>query len=99
RMMGRFALELYVGAELLDRVRFDFPLLGADEMGPGGRRFNSPPSFERHLATSAAVVVPHSDRTTRVVLVHRASGKKWPLPWPFQEGDTLAAAVDAGVRD
>jgi hypothetical protein len=27
RAMGRFALELYVGKELIDRVRFDFPLL------------------------------------------------------------------------
>src|SRR5262249_40429926 len=32
RMMGRFAVELYVGHQLLDRVRFDFPLLGADEL-------------------------------------------------------------------
>src|SRR5262249_15018483 len=36
RTLGRFALELYVGSELLDRVRFDFPLLGADDF-PGRR--------------------------------------------------------------
>jgi hypothetical protein len=28
RVMGRFALEFYVGTELLDRVRFDVPLAG-----------------------------------------------------------------------
>lgn len=30
RVMGRFALELYEGRTLLERVRFDFPLLGSD---------------------------------------------------------------------
>ncbi len=28
--MGRFAVELWIGRELLERARFDFPLLGAD---------------------------------------------------------------------
>jgi hypothetical protein len=83
RQMGRFALELYVGKELIDRVRFDFPLLGADELAGGERRWDSPPSFERKLSTTAAVMIPHSERATRVVLVDRASGRVWPLPWPF----------------
>jgi hypothetical protein len=83
RMMGRFAIELYIGKELIDRVRFDFPLLGADELAGSERRFDSPPSFERKLSTAAAVMIPHSERATRVVLVDRASGRVWPLPWPF----------------
>jgi hypothetical protein len=83
RMMGRFAVELYIGKELIDRVRFDFPLLGADELAGGERRWDSPPSFERKLSTTAAVMIPHSERATRVVLVDRASGRVWPLPWPF----------------
>ncbi|HKQ71487.1 MAG TPA: hypothetical protein VJT73_19215 [Polyangiaceae bacterium] len=91
RAMGRFAVELYVGKELIDRVRFDFPLLGADEFAGGPRRFDSPPSFERHLSTHAAVVMPHSERATRAVLVDRASGGVWPLPWPF------AAKAGAGA--
>src|SRR5262245_18198683 len=41
RMMGRFAVELYIGKELIDRVRFDFPLLGADELAGGERRWDS----------------------------------------------------------
>jgi hypothetical protein len=90
RMMGRFALELYVGKELIDRVRFDFPLLGADELAGGERRWDSPPSFERRLSTTAAVMFPHSERATRVVLVDRASGRVWSLPWP------LALRADAG---
>jgi hypothetical protein len=91
RAMGRFALELYVGAALLDRVRFDFPLLGAGEYSEARRRWDAPPSFERHLTSSAAVMIPQSDRTTRVLLVDRASGRTWTLPAPLTE------AADAGV--
>ena len=86
RAMGRFALELFIGKELIDRVRFDFPLLGADEMGGAPPRWDSPPSFERHLFTRAAVMVPHSERATRAVLVDRATGNIWALPWPFHRG-------------
>ena len=31
RMMGRFAMELYEGPTLIERVRFDFPMLGGGE--------------------------------------------------------------------
>jgi hypothetical protein len=81
RMMGRFALELYVGRQLLDRVRFDFPMLGAGEY-EDKPRWDSPPGFERRATSSAAVMVPHSERATRLVLLDRASGRTWPLPWP-----------------
>jgi hypothetical protein len=91
RMMGRFAIELYVGPQLLDRVRFDFPLLGADELAGAPRRWDSPPSFERNLSTQAAVMIPHSERATRAILVDRATGGAWFLPWP------LAPRADAGV--
>jgi len=92
RMMGRFAVELYIGKELIDRVRFDFPLLGADELAGGERRWDSPPSFERRISTIAAVMIPHSERATRVVLVDRSSGRVWPLPWPF----TARSDADGG---
>jgi hypothetical protein len=83
RAMGRFALELFIGKELIDRVRFDFPLLGADDYADTPRRWDSPPSFERYLSTRAAVILPHSERATRAVLVDRATGNVWALPWPF----------------
>ena len=88
RSFGRFAVELYVGKELVDRVRFDFPLLGADDVGgeaPGGRERprEGPPHFTARLSTQATVTLPHSERATRAVLVDRASGAVWPLPWPF----------------
>jgi hypothetical protein len=82
RMMGRFAVELYVGRELIDRVRFNFPLLGAGDWGDDDARWDAPPSFERGLSASAAVVIPHSERTTRALIVDRATGREWPLAWP-----------------
>jgi hypothetical protein len=94
RVFGRFALELYVGKELVDRVRFDFPLLGADELvsaGGGIAADNRSPAFAPGLATQATIQVPRSDRPTRAAIVDRATGTVWPLPWP------LDAAPDAGA--
>jgi hypothetical protein len=91
RSMGRFALELFVGKELIDRIRFDFPLLGADDFADSPRRWDSPPSFERNLSTRAAVMLPHSERATRALLVDRATGNVWALPWPFR------VATDGGT--
>jgi hypothetical protein len=91
RMMGRFMVELYIGRELLDRVRFDFPLLGADEFAGAKRPREAPPAFEPKLKTSAAIMIPHSERATRAVLVDRATGRTLELPWPPD------AAADGGV--
>jgi hypothetical protein len=97
RAFGRFALELYVGKELVDRVRFDFPLL-ADELSsaPSGapRRGVAPDSpllFGPKLSTQASIALPDSQRATRAVLVDRATGTIWPLPWP------LAGRIDGGL--
>jgi hypothetical protein len=96
RMMGRFAIELYVGKQLLDRVRFDFPLLGADDFAGERRRWDSPPSFARKLSTQAAVMIPHSERATRAVLVDRATGGAWFLPWPFVARADAGSTKDGG---
>jgi hypothetical protein len=46
RVIGRFALELYIGHELLDRVRFNVPLMGAEAVE--GNRNNLPkPRFDQ----------------------------------------------------
>jgi hypothetical protein len=43
RVMGRFALELYEGATLIERARFDFPMLGdATPVGSASRSAASP---------------------------------------------------------
>lgn len=87
RNMGRFAIELYVGSELVERVRFDFPLLGADEFPGQKRPREAPPSFERKLTTRARVLVPKSERATKARLIDRATGKVVELPWPLEQAD------------
>lgn len=98
RVMGRFALELFEGqgalGALVERVRFDFPMLGAPEpdAGPGTI------SFQRQLRTRIGVVFPSTKRGTRLELVDRATGRRWSLPWPA--GESLPAPTlvqgDAG---
>jgi hypothetical protein len=83
RKMGRFALELYVGRTLLDRVRFDLPLLNGDPFtGDPHRPYNAPPDFERKARVRALVEVPDSERATYAILVDRATGRRVRLFWP-----------------
>jgi hypothetical protein len=85
RHMGRFAIELRIGKELVDRVRFDFPLLAADT-APLGEHARHPLHEEARFGpgadTRARVRVPASDRATSAVLVDRLTGGTVPLPWP-----------------
>lgn len=82
RKMGRFALELWVGSELVERVRFDFPLLAAQgvERKDTSRPMRDPPRFQ--VDSVVTVRVPASIRATRAVIVDRATGQKTPVPWP-----------------
>ncbi|HEY3593713.1 MAG TPA: hypothetical protein VGL13_07560 [Polyangiaceae bacterium] len=91
RVFGRFAVELYIGKELVDRVRFDFPMLGADDPGATDDKLRPPAAFAAGLTTQSSVQVPRSDRATRAALVDRATGVTWALPWPPVTGP------DAGV--
>jgi hypothetical protein len=98
RVMGRFALELFEGegalgrpGTLVERVRFDFPMLGAPELdaGPGAI------SFQRQLRTRIGVVFPSTKRGTRLELVDRATGRRWSLPWPAS-GLSVGAPAPTG---
>jgi hypothetical protein len=82
RQMGRFAIELWIGRELIDRVRFDFPLIGAETPPGEVRSIHEAPRFEPGLQAERKVLVPSSDRATRAQLVDRATGKIQALPWP-----------------
>jgi hypothetical protein len=83
RRMGRFALELWIGHELIDRVRFDFPLIAAEEVpGVTRRPLHDAPSLGPHAIARISVTVPASPRATRLVLVDRATGKTKEFPWP-----------------
>jgi hypothetical protein len=102
RMMGRFALELYSGPTLIERVRFDFPGLGGAEPAvvknaDGGVRqplHGASFSFTSKLTTRVGVTLPATSRGTRLELWDRATDRRWPLPWPAVE--TTLDAVDAG---
>lgn len=83
RNMGRYAIELWIGHELVDRVRFDFPVIAADAPVTGKRRpLHEAPSLAPGAVVERTVLVPASTRPTRAVLVDRATGKTQPLPWP-----------------
>ena len=83
RRMGRFALELWIGHELIDRVRFDFPLIAAEERpGVTRRPLHDAPSLAPHAIARIRVSVPASPRATRLVLLDRATEKAQELPWP-----------------
>lgn len=98
RRIGRFAIELWIGKELVDRVRFDFPLLAAEPAPPGPRRpLNEPPSLAAGAVVAKALIVPASPRATRAVLVDRATGEEQTLPWPPDlEPDAGAPVADGG---
>lgn len=94
RVMGRFALELYEGPTLIERARFDFPLLGAPDTSDAGR-YRTPPRIEPGLTTRIGVLFPATSRGTRLELWDRATDRRWPLPWPPKEG----VQGDGTVRD
>jgi hypothetical protein len=75
RVMGRFALELFEGPTLIERVRFDFPLLGAPDP-------DAAVSITRKLRTRAGIAFPNTERGTHLELLDRATGRRWSLPWP-----------------
>lgn len=111
RVTGRFAVELYIGKELLDRVRFNVPLTGdAPEKDPH-RPFRRP-TFDGGVSTRLKVQMADSPRATWVKLVDRLTGAEERFWWPPGEGGKLtpmsrlpgeaevpAAAGDAGVVD
>jgi hypothetical protein len=82
RRMGRFAIELWIGRELVDRVRFDFPLLAADVPEGRKRPLHDSPRFAPGADTRTTVRIPASDRATRAVLVDRQTGRTQALTWP-----------------
>jgi hypothetical protein len=96
RHVGRFAFELWVGKELLDRVRFDFPLLALD-MPPAGLRhpLQEQPRFAPGATTSTKILVPASDRATYGVLVDRLTGATQKIPWPPEQSGDLAPSPAA----
>jgi hypothetical protein len=86
RMMGRWAIELGIGHELIERLRFDFPGTAADEPTPGPQKLSTPLDLGSRAIARVKLLVPHSPRVRRALLVDRAYDSatelEWPLPAP-----------------
>ncbi len=95
RILGRYALELWVGKELLDRVRFNAPG-GGDGPLPDEKRILKRPAMDR-INTRFAVRLADNPRATFAKLVDRATGEETVLRWP--PGEDLAPLATNSTTD
>jgi hypothetical protein len=102
RVMGRYALELYVGTEILDRLRFNVPL-GGDGPRPGDDQpGKSRPKFRAN--TKFFVRMADNARASRLRFVDRATGDITVFLWPPNGTGKLQlanpeASADGGTAD
>jgi hypothetical protein len=88
RVIGRFALELYIGRELLDRVRFNVPLMGAEAVE--GNRNNLPkPRFDQNVTAHVSARMADSPRAAYLLIVDRETGDTQKLTWPPEKDGRL----------
>lgn len=83
RRLGRYAVELSIGSELIERVRFDFPGTAADEPVPGPKKLNAPLDLSSRAIATVTLLLPHSPRVRRALLVDRALNTVTELEWPL----------------
>jgi hypothetical protein len=86
RRLGRYAIELSIGPELIERLRFDFPGTAADDpqVGPKKPLF-APLTLSERAIAHVVLRVPQSPRVRRAVLVDRGLGTATELEWPLPE--------------
>jgi hypothetical protein len=84
RRVGRYAIELSIGHELIERVRFDFPGTAADDpqIGPKKPLF-APLTLSERAIAHVTLLVPQSPRVRRALLVDRGTGTVTELDWPL----------------
>lgn len=110
RMTGRWAIELYVGTELLDRLRFNVPLGGDDADNGKGQPGQKRPVFKvntrmflRMADAKRAAVLKLVDRTTGDVRAYRwppaKDGTLEPIAPPAASASASAGPSDAGTGD
>jgi hypothetical protein len=95
RVMGRFAIELFEGPTLVERVRFDFPGLINGDLPVDAGRGPHPAPFDKKLTTRIGVMFPVTSHGTRLELWDRATDRRYPLAWPPAETQA-AKAIDGG---
>ncbi len=97
RVVGRFALELYIGRELLDRVRFNVPLMGGE--ATEGNRNNLPkPRFEQSVNAHLTTRMADNPRAAYLLVVDRATGDTQKFAWP-PESDGRIHPWTSGLSD
>lgn len=84
RRLGRYAIELGIGPELIERVRFDFPGTAADEPQIGTKqRLYAPLTLSERAIARVKLQLPQSPRVRRALLVDRALNTATELEWPL----------------
>lgn len=74
RHMGRFAAELLSGPTVIERIRFDFPLINDDS--------KTAEAYEKGLVVTVDVKIPDSDRPNKLEIWDRATDKRWKFDYP-----------------
>jgi hypothetical protein len=98
RRLGRYAIELSIGHELIERVRFDFPGTAADEPEAAGKkRLFAPLTLSARAIAHVRLQVPHSPRVRQAVLVDRGLNTATALDWPLPEVVKAPSAPSASA--
>jgi hypothetical protein len=74
RHFGRFAAELYSGPTLVERIRFDFPLIADDDLAGD--------TYAKGLDVTVEVRIPESDRPNKMEIWDRATDRRWKFAYP-----------------
>lgn len=94
RMMGRYALELFSGRELLDRVRFNVPGMG--DAPREDKRILKRPTMDR-VTTKFSIRIADNPRTNWARVVDRATGDEVYIAWPPDEVSRPAPTASASA--
>jgi hypothetical protein len=89
RVVGRFAIELYIGRELLDRVRFNVPLMGG-ETSLGNRNNLPKPRFDQNVTARVQARIADNPRAAYLLVVDRETGDTQKFAWPPERDGRLA---------
>ena len=102
RRLGRYAIELSIGKELIERVRFDFPGTAADEpqVDSAKKPLFAPLTLSERAIARVTLQVPHSPRVRRVALVDRGLNTATKIAWPLPDVPKAppAASSSAAAR-
>lgn len=97
RRIGRYAIELSIGPELIERLRFDFPATAADDpVRPGEKKpLSAPLTLSERAIARVKLLVPQSPRVRRALLVDRGLETATELEWPLPDVPRAPASATA----